>query len=432
MIRLVSLLYLLFQLCLHQIVLAEAPNHHYLDISYSYGNSQLLPSLLTNSNLVFERDKQFSDLWIQGGFKISDKLSFEGGLQLTDQPHELIGTKFSRSDYPLSTGRFQRSVIKYKSERLQVMVGRADMLSGELRPTLFSLPASGDGFSWHYRWNDWGFKHVFQVLPAESNGNEVFRRSVSYHHLSKSINTHTFGAGEYFILSGHQIGFDLKRLNPFLPFSLNSHDSEADYFSGFSGDSDNSLIKLFWEWRKKSSKIALNLYIDEFQIDAVDREVFSDAMLLSFSGTSDLVLFNQHSSLNYGFSISNPNFGQHPGPFTTTTIGLFPLFEYTPGMQSLYFFEAQLFTERKYQISLSGYSEKWLNITDLTPDQMNLRAELDDLGVNIDSRLSVQAQYKFERLPLNIHGGGWFGTNNENNSGVKIGLQLNMEHTPKL
>ena len=432
MIRLVSLLCLFCQLCFHQTVLAEDPNDHYLDISYSYGSNQLLPSLLTNSDLVFDRDQLFSDLWIQGGFKISDKLSFEGGLQLTDQPHELIGTKFSRPDYPLSTGRFQRSVVKYKSESLTIMVGRADMLSGELRPDLFSLPATGDGFSWQYGWKDWGFKHVFQVLPAETDENQVFRRSVSYHHLSKKINDHTFGVGEYFILSGKQIGFDLKRLNPFLPYSLNSHDSEADYFSGFSGDSDNSLIKFFWEWRKKSSKIALNLYIDEFQIDAVDRDVFRDAMLLSFSGVIDRVVLNQQSSFTYGFSIANPNFGQHPGPFTTTTIGAFPLFEYTPGMQSIYFFEAQLFTERRYQLSLSGYSEKWLNITHLSPEQMNLRVELDKLEVITDSRVSIQAQYKFESIPLNLHGGGWVGTDDENSSGVKIDLQLNWKNSSKL
>jgi hypothetical protein len=420
---------LLSSLLLNVSVWAEELNN--LSISLSYGTKYLLPSLIANSDLEFDSKMSYSDLWLEGGFQISDRLRFEAALELTDQPHELIGTKFSRPDYPLSTGRFQQSVVEYESNRLTVMVGRADMLSGGLRPTLFSLPASGDGFGWNYRFSDWDFKHVFQVLPAETYNNEVFRRSVSYHHLSKKISDYTFGAGEYFILSGRQIGFDIKRLNPFLPFSLNSHDSEADHFSGFYGDSDNSLIIFFMEWREKSSKIDLNLYIDEFQIDAVDREVLSDAMLLSLSGTSDLVVFNQQSLLSYGFSIANSNFGQHPGPFTTTTIGAFPLFEYTPGMKSLYFFEAQLFTERRYQISVSGYSEKWLNIMHLSPDKMNLRAELNRLEVNTDSRFSVQSQYKFEKIPLSLRGVGWFGTDEDNSSGVKFDLRVNWKNSPK-
>ena len=92
-------------------VLADTLNDHYLNISFSYGNNQLLPSLIANSNLDFDTDKQFSDLWIQGGFNISDKVSYKGALEITDQPHELIGTKYSRPDYLLSTGRIQQSVV---------------------------------------------------------------------------------------------------------------------------------------------------------------------------------------------------------------------------------------------------------------------------------------------------------------------------------
>jgi hypothetical protein len=402
-----------------------------LSLSFSYGAKHLLPSLIANSDLEFDRKMSYSDVWIKSGFQISDNLRYDGALELTDQPHDLIGAKFKRLVYPLSTGRFQQSVVEYESNRLTVIVGRADMLSGELRPTLFSLPVSGDGFGWNYRFSDWDFKHVFQVLPAETYNNEVFRRSISYHHLSKKISDVTFGAGEYFILSGREIGFDIKRLNPFLPYSLNSHDSEADYFSGFFGDSDNSLIIFFLEWSEKSSKIGLNIYIDEFQVDADDRELYSDAMLFSLSAENEMNAFGQRSLLKWGFSLANPNFGQHPGPFTASTIGAFPLFEYTPGMKSLYFFKAQLFTERRYQISVSGYSERWLNIKHLSPDKTSLRAELNRLEVNTDSRFSVQSQYKFEKIPLSLSGLGWFEINEENNSGVKLDIRLNWKNSSK-
>jgi hypothetical protein len=422
----------LLQLGAFSSAIAQEDAGYQLEVSYSYGTNQLFPSLIANSNLAFDRANQFSDIWVKGGFKISEQLSYQVALEVTDQPHELILTKYSRPDYPLTTGRIQRSVVKYESSNLTVRVGRDDMLSNKLRPSIFYLPAGGDGFVWYYQLNDWGFKHVFQVLPAETFGNQVFRRSVSYHHLTKNINNHTFGAGEYFILSGNQISFDLKRLNPFLPYIVNSHDSEADNFSGFYGDTDNSLVKLFWERRGESSTVGLNLYIDEFQIDAVDREVYSDAILLSFYGATEVTVFNQQSSINYGLSWSNPNFGQHPGPFTTTSIGIFPLFEYTPGMQSLYFLEANFFTDRRYQFSLSGFTEKWLNIAQLSPQQMNLRDELDELDVHTDSRVSIRAQYRFKDMPVKLGGTGWFGTDGENNSGAEISLQLNWGNSPKL
>ncbi len=431
MLRFAGSLYLVFQLGIVSTAVAQIGEAYQLEISYSYGSNQLLPSLLANSSLAFDRTSQFSDIWVRGGFKISEQLSYKGALEVTDLPHELILTKYSRLDYPLSTGRIQRSVIKYESDNLSISVGRDDMLSSELRPSIFYLPAGGDGFSWHYRLNDWGFNHVFQVLPAEKINNQVFRRSISYHHLSKKFKDHTIGIGEYFVLSGNQVSFDLKRLNPFLPYIVNSHDSEADLFSGFSGDSDNSLVKVFWEHRG-SSTIGVNLYIDEFQIDADDREVYNDAMLLNFYGASEVTVLNQQTSIKYGISLSNPNFGQHPGPSTTTTTGLFPLFEYTPGIQSLYFLEAKIFTERRYQLSLSGFTEKWLNITQLSPEQMNLRAELDKLDVHTDSRISVQTNYNFERFPMSLSGMVWFGTDNENNSGAEISFQLNWGNTPKL
>ncbi len=431
MLRFAGSLYLVFQLGIVSTAVAQIGEAYQLEISYSYGSNQLLPSLIANSNLAFDRTSQFSDIWVRGGFKISEQLSYKGALEVTNQPHELILTKYSRPDYPLTTGRIQRSVINYESDNLSISVGRDDMLSGEFRPSIFYLPAGGDGFSWHYRLNDWGFNHVFQVLPAEKINNQVFRRSISYHHLSKKFKDHTIGIGEYFVLSGNQVSFDLKRLNPFLPYIVNSHDSEADLFSGFSGDSDNSLVKVFWEHRG-SSTIGVNLYIDEFQIDADDREVYNDAMLLSFYGASEVTVLNQQTSIKYGISLSNPNFGQHPGPSTTTTTGLFPLFEYTPGIQSLYFLEAKIFTERRYQLSLSGFTEKWLNITQLSPEQMNLRAELDKLDVHTDSRISVQTNYNFERFPMSLSGMVWFGTDNENNSGAEISFQLNWGNTPKL
>jgi hypothetical protein len=427
MIRFVSLLCLLFQFCFHQMVLADTLNDHYLNISFSYGNNQLLPSLIANSNLDFDTDKQFSDLWIQGGFNISDKVSYKGALEITDQPHELIGTKYSRPDYLLSTGRIQQSVVSYTTNKLEFKIGRDDMLSNDLRPHIFVYPLFADGIGWDYSWQNWNFKHIFQILPGESHLNQNFRRSVSYHHLSRSFNNLTIGAGEYFILTGENIGFDLKRYNPFLPYFVNSFDSKADTYPGFSGDSDNSLIKLFLEWRNQSKKVSINLYVDEFQIDAADREVYSDAILLSLSAEHDIKVFGQKNSLNFGFSAANPNFGQHPGPFTTTTIGLYPFLEYTPGMKSLVYFGSRTLLSETWKILIAGYSERWVNISQLAPSRMNKRAELKALSVNSDARLALGLEYKLKNYPVDVGIEGWSGSD----SGMRIKIQFESNRVAK-
>jgi len=425
--RFVFLIYLVFHVGIFSTAIAQMEEDYYLGASYSYGMNQLLPSIETNSRLEYDKEKLYSDIWFRGGFQISENISFSGALELTDQPHELIGTKFSRPDYPLSTGRFQQSVVSYTTEKLTIKLGRDDMLSSDLRPYIFAYPIFADGVRWDYSWRGWNFEHVYQTLPAERQSNQIFRRSVSYHHLSKTFRHLTMGVGEYFILTGNNISFDLKRFNPFLPYSLNSHDSEADYYPGFSGDSDNSLIKLFLNWGKQSNKVSINLYIDEFQIDATDREVKSDAILMCISAENEFSIFGERSLLNWGFSVANPNFGQHPGPFTTTTSASFPLFEYTPGMKNLAYFESRILMSKAWQILIAGHSEQWVNISQLAPALMNSRTELKSLKVNSDSRLTLGLEYRLKNYPVNLGIEGWSGSDSglrlkiqfESNSGIK-------------
>jgi hypothetical protein len=165
------------------------------------------------------------------------------------------------------------------------------------------------------------------------------------------------------------------------------------------------------------------LYIDEFQIDAYDRELYSDAMLFSLSAENEINALGKNNLLKWGFSFANPNFGQHNGPFTTPTIGAYPLFEYSPGMKNLFYFDATLFTDKSYQISFSGYTEKWVNIAQLSPDIMNRRVELDQLDVYSDYRLSIGAKYKLQKLPLRIGIDAWVGSEQEHSSGLSLYFQ---------
>jgi len=420
MIRFASLVLLIGHFYFCSVALGQDDNAYKFDFSYTYGTLQLLPGLVANAGHDFDEDKNYSDIWIHGDINISDKLSYAGSAEITDQPHQLINTKYSRPDYPLSTGRIQRSAFKYSHNDFSLIVGRDDMLGSHLRPQIFIYPTYGDGFSWSYKTHGWGAKHVFQVLPAEKGNGQVFRRSISYHHLAKDFHNFTLGVGEYFILTGENIEFDLKRLNPFLPYALNSHDSEADNFPGYVGDTDNSLIKLFIDWRKKSSQLSLSLYVDEFQIDAADRAIKNDALLLNLSVFNDLEVFGVNSRIIWGFSVGNTNFGQHPGPFTTTTIGMYPLFEYTPGMKDLVFIESNTSLGKTWQFTIAGYSERWVNISELLPSQMNQRADLEELKIHSDSRLLFGVEYRLEQYPIRFKVSGWSG----NSPGMCLKTQL--------
>ena len=398
-----------------------------LSVRLSYGTNQLLPSLISNANLDFDTEKSYFDFYTEGGFQISEKLSFQAAVQATDQPNAFIGTNYSRPDLPITTGRVQKSVVNYRGDDLRVSFGRNNVFSGERTPSIFQHPLNSDGLCWSYKWASWSFKHFLQILPAQSKNNEVFRRSISYHHLSKSLNGLTLGVGEYFILTGDQIGFDLKRLNPFIPYLLNSFDSKADLYPGYTGDSDNSLIKLFLEWQGISNRALLNVYIDEFQVDAVDREANSDALMLHLSVETTFNALGHRNMLNWGLSISNPNFGQHPGPFTTSTLGIFPLFEFTPGMKNLVFIENKSFIGETWQISLAGYSERWVDISQLSPAQMNQHESLDPLEVNSDSRLGIEVNYTAKKLPLNVGLLGWTSAGTNSQSGYLVSLNYDFE-----
>jgi hypothetical protein len=395
-----------------------------IEFKYSYGSVFLIPSLEVNSGLGYNHAKNYSTLSFKWEKTISQKLRYIGHLELTDKPHSLIGTKFSRSDFPLSTGRFQESKVTYISKHFLFEIGRTNFLEENYRSSVFISPINGDGISWVYKREGMAFKHVLESLPAQKSNNAVFRRLLSYHHLTYRFGSALVGIGEYFILTGDPIGMDLKRLNPFLPFSLNSYDSEADVYLGYNGDSDNTLIKLFLDWYGSSFSMNMNLYIDEFHIDADDRKTKSDAILLNIN-VQDTFQINSTSNISAtvegAISISNPNFGGHPGPFTSATSAGYPLLEYSPGMLSLSYFKAKIRTSSLGLFSLSIHRERWVEISSITPHLQNIRSAIETLPVHKD--VTVMAGYELDLTRFNskILFTGW-QSSDLNNSGLLVSI----------
>jgi len=389
------------------------------------GNIYLLPSLIGNSSLEYDKSKIYSTVQLVWQTSITPSLFYSGALELTNKPHELIGTKFSRPDYVLSTGRFQESKVEYRSKSLQVRLGRANFFEEDYRPFIFNYPINGDGLSWVYQWRSFAFKHVLESLPAEKSSGVIFRRLMTYHHLEYRFGQVVVGAGEYFILTGENLGLELKRLNPFLPFSLNSHDSEQEVFEGFSGDSDNALIKFFVSWKKNRTKIDLRLFIDEFQIDSKDRKTNSDGLLFSLSGK-----YNFNSVIGIGMpgtiegiaSFSNPNFGDHPGPYTSTTSASFPLFEYSPGMLDLIFIDINLHPTTRSKIIVAAHREHWVQISRLPPEVRNQNSALQGLIIKQDNRIILAYEQDLPRMNSILHFQSWWAKPFVKGPGVSLSL----------
>jgi len=343
----------------------------------------------------------------------------------------MIGTKFSRPDFILSTGRFQESYISYDGKSFSASFGRANFFDENFRPAIFAQPVNGDGFSWKYASRGFAFKHVLESLPAEKSEDVVFRRLFSYHHLEYQFGRMAIGAGEYFILTGNNIGLEFKRLNPFLPFSLNSHDSQSDNYPGYTGDSDNALIKLFLNWSTRTSSLYLNLYIDEFQMDAADREYNNDAILLNLNVVKvfeSFAGFNLPWSLESTLSLANPNFGQHPGPFTTTTSAHYPLFEYSPGQKRLFYIKSDILLNDRSRVSISFHKEQWVNIASLSPELRNQKTALQGLTDQQDSRIVAGYQFELEALHAAIELQAWWTSIVEEHMGANVSLVYRYTH----
>jgi len=391
-----------------------------VSMQYTYGQYYILPSLVANTRLSYDERRFYNDLWFSFSSSLSDKISYHFAVEVSDLPHDVIGTIFSRSDYPLSTGRFQQSEISYDSKKLYVKVGRGNHFNELKRPEVFAKPVNVDGISWTYISDNWEFKHTIASLRAERSSSINYRRLLNYHHFKYKFGRIDVGISEYFILTGTTIGIDLKRLNPFIPYSRNSHDALEDRYEGFSGDADNAIIKAFSQWESNQWTLILNVYVDELQIDSWDRSFLSDAMLLNMTGIyhPSRGIMGYQSMIEASVSLSNPNFGEHPGPFTTPTNGMYPLFETSTGLKELLFLKIAVNPSIKYLLEFSFHSEKWVLISKIPRDERNIKTALNSLPNISDSLVKLSLTYKFlSRSTVNVE--GWYETPNSD-----LGMRL--------
>ena len=85
------------------------------------------------------------------------------------------------------------------------------------------------------------------------------------------------------------------------------------------------------------------------------------------------------------------------------------MFEYTPGMNHLYWLDAEYEVSKNLVISAGAHTVDWVQITQLAPSQMNLISELEKLETYTDSEFTLGLNYKFNKLPLGVGILTWFG-----------------------
>lgn len=151
----------------------------------------------------------------------------------------------------------------------------------------------------------------------------------------------------------------------------------------------------------------------------------NDAILLNVTGLKkfgSLAGFHLPWTVASTISLANPNFGQHPGPFTSTTSGSFPLFEYSPGMLSLFYTKLDLQPSIRSQISISYHNERWVDIASLSPEHRNQKTALQSLSVRHDSRVVGSYHYKIEVLHTAVMLQSWWTSVTDANMGVNLSL----------
>ena len=258
---------------------------------------------------------------------------FEKEFQINTHVKVLYGGVFSnvddlastliRPDFPLfSNARAYRGEIQINYKNIDFNIGRHLFDQDPMKQNSIwnKKRLTTDGINW--TWNlplNFKFENTIESLPTEIDSvRNVYDRILNYHSLSWKYKNIKLSGGEISIYSGYNQGVNLLQSNPFLPYMLNMLDTYDKWLSGYSADNENIIFtfKLKYNFLENLYFQSI-LYIDDIQIDAVDRVRIADMFLL----TNELFFkFNDELSLNLNANIANPVMGWHGGPYTDMLI----------------------------------------------------------------------------------------------------------------
>jgi hypothetical protein len=226
------------------------------------------------------------------------------------------------------SGRLMRGLLAYRSPHLDLELGRGRLGSwqgGVDDPALglsttpvdlgrlaLKLPA------WHLR-----VETLAAALPTEQ-AQSGMQRWLGGHELIWEHGPWQAAVGDLVLYTGVDRGLEPAYLNPFLPaFVANFEDvAEADTIAH--RDNDNNLLRGRLAWRQRRGdwlgRVGLDLVVDEFQMDQVDRDDMQDVWGLRLAAASSWTRPSGVWQLGGSASRLSSWLYQHPGEETDLSV----------------------------------------------------------------------------------------------------------------
>jgi hypothetical protein len=190
-----------------------------------------------------------------------------------------LGIDYSRSNL---SGRFESGMLVYTDDFGKISVGRSKIWWGE---------------SW-----DYSIIHARTAHPYNHLMLSIISKNMTYEFLVGQLSTAEYSSqispisryisgqrlvlsipnkrlklsvGEFVVYGGSDRSIDFNYISPFIPFGFTSIDQEE---GGLSKRDDNYLIFFDGRYSFENNQLFWEILIDDFQIDAIDRKDYPDAV----------------------------------------------------------------------------------------------------------------------------------------------------------
>ena len=268
---------------------------------------------------------------------------------------------------------------------------------------------SGDGVDWSLKGSFWAFENRIQFLKNERYDGKAINRIFNFHRVELSYKKWSLGLGEFLLYTGFNQEIDWIWSNPFISYVVHNYDTYADQerLTEYDGDTDNGLIYADLTWEGRDLHVTTRLYIDEFQVDAPDREVYTDEYLshtqfvYNLNGSAEKSIFIPKSLILTG-SLASAGFGYHPGLFTDFFVGDYPLLPTETG-RTRYGALSAVWIGQTWHLITDLWIGTYADILSLPPDKRHLRAYVDSLPTDTRTGIRIRAAYQpFKKTAFHI------------------------------
>jgi len=312
-------------------------------------------------------------------FNITDQLRYSQIIIITNRDPDYLGATYTREGLPLfNTGRFLSGELTYNDNNFGLRVGR---LVPDYHPLSVTTPfsavyISGDGYDLSYDINALNFHTRLLALRNEKTNDGTVNRYFNYHGITLSKRSHSFTAGEFLLYTGLERPLSLVWSNPLLPYFVHNwdmHDNRSD-----NAISDNNNVIFYFAYKRLYHlfTVETRLYLDEFQVDITDREVYTDEFLffnhieIRPKRESPSILIPKQ--INIEFSMNSAAFGMHPGLFTSFSIEGYSFLPNHPGYKR-YIITKALWQEDGWFLIGQFWTGKKKDINRVLPENWNIR-----------------------------------------------------------